>query len=63
MYGVLRVSEQMEDAGMDISKHGGTAYNYGSDILNPPTGMINHGNGTTQQRRPSPGMSVMPAAK
>jgi len=28
--GMLRVSADVEDAGMDVSKHGGAAYNTGS---------------------------------
>ena len=26
LFGVLRVSEEIEDIGMDVSKHGGSAY-------------------------------------
>ena len=29
MAGVLRISEDVETLGMDLSKHGGSAYEYG----------------------------------
>lgn len=35
MFRILRISPEEEQAGLDVSKHGGTAYNYDHGLNKP----------------------------
>jgi Amt family ammonium transporter len=37
MLGKLRISPEEEQAGLDVSKHGGSAYNYDHGLNKPDT--------------------------
>ena len=60
MFGVLRISSEVEEVGMDISKHGGSAYIYTSDGKDPS--ITNSAHSSTTRGGSRRDIKVSPAA-